>query len=81
MRDLKSPALIKLKAALFLFAGVFSSVLLLIECTSLKVVLLLAIAVWSFCRLYYFAFYVIQTYLDPEFRFSGLLSAVRFLLR
>lgn len=35
---------------------------------------LLALSIWGFCRAYYFAFYVIEKYVDPEFRFSGLLS-------
>ena len=41
--------------------------------------LLLAIAVWSFCRLYYFAFYVIENYVDDSYRFSGLWSFVKYL--
>jgi hypothetical protein len=32
------------------------------------------IAVWCFCRLYYFAFHVIEHYVDASYRFSGLLS-------
>jgi len=36
-------------------------------------------AIWSFCRVYYFAFYVIERYIDPSFRFSGLISALRYL--
>ncbi len=80
MTDLQSPVSIKLKAALFLIAGLLSSALLLMEEPTLRVLLLLGIAVWSFCRLYYFAFYVIERYVDPEYRFSGLLSAARFLL-
>jgi hypothetical protein len=41
---------------------------------------MLAIAIWSFCRAYYFAFYVIQHYTDPQFRFAGLLSFAQYLL-
>jgi hypothetical protein len=40
--------------------------------------LLLAIAVWCFARFYYFAFYVIEHYVDPGFRFSGLWSFARY---
>lgn len=32
---------------------------------------MMGIAVWSFCRLYYFGFYVIERYIDPSYRFSG----------
>ena len=42
---------------------------------------LLAVSVWAFCRAYYFAFYVIERYVDPTYRFSGLGSVPRCLLR
>jgi hypothetical protein len=32
-------------------------------------------------RAYYFAFYVIQHYVDPGYRFSGLFSFLRYFLR
>ena len=42
---------------------------------------LLAICIWAFARAYYFAFYVIERYVDPSFRFSGLWSCVLYLRR
>jgi hypothetical protein len=39
----------------------------------------LALSVWCFCRFYYFAFYVIEHYVDPGYRFAGLWSFVRYL--
>jgi hypothetical protein len=41
---------------------------------------LLAITIWCFCRSYYFAFYVIEHYVDPGYRFSGLGSFLRYFL-
>lgn len=67
------------KAVLFLVIGVVSAALILIECPEWRIALLLALAVWSFCRAYYFAFYVIEHYVDPSFRFSGLFSVLRYL--
>ena len=32
----------------------------------------LALVIWCFCRFYYFAFYVIERYVDPGYKFSGL---------
>ena len=81
MGDLTNPRIIKLKGFLFLFLGVLSSVLLLLPEFSLRNVVLLCIAVWSFCRFYYFAFYVIQHYVDPQFRFAGLGDFAKYLLR
>jgi hypothetical protein len=80
MKDLQSPGLIYLKAFLFLALGLAGAVLLWLESPALKTVLLLALAIWSFCRAYYFAFYVVEHYLDPGFRYSGLWSFVRYLL-
>ena len=80
MKDLSNPVWIKLKGVLFLLIGFVSSLLLLLEHPSLKVALLLALAIWCFCRFYYFAFYVIEHYVDPGYRFSGLWSFVHYLL-
>lgn len=81
MADLTDPRLIKLKGVLFLFLGILSSGLLLVHAPNLTVAFLLVIAVWSFCRCYYFAFYVIQHYVDPGFKFVGLWDFARYLLR
>ena len=79
MRDLQSHRWMWIKAALFLLIGITSSALILLELPELRVALLLTLAIWSFCRAYYFAFYVIEHYIDPSFRFSGLISALRYL--
>ena len=81
MKDLTDPWWMKFKAVLFIVTGVFSAVLLLRDVPTWHDALFLGICVWSFCRLYYFAFYVIERYIDPEFRFSGLGSVVRYLLK
>ena len=68
-------------ATLALFLGFAASALLLVESPTLKTAFLLAVAVWGFCRFYYFAFYVIEHYVDPGYKFAGLTSFVRYLLR
>ncbi len=79
MKDLASPKLMWLKAILFVLIGATSAGLLLIETFTFKNALLLLLAIWSFCRAYYFAFYVLEKYVDPQFRFAGLWSLVRHL--
>ena len=79
--DLKSARLIYLKGFLFLVTGLLSLAVLLLESPTLRTAFLLAVAVWSFCRLYYFMFYVIEKYVDPSFKFAGLYSFVVYLLR
>ena len=78
MRDLTDPRWIKAKGALFLIAGLLAAALLLFEHPTLLDAVLLLICVWSFCRAYYFAFYVIEHYVDPGYKYSGVWSFVRY---
>jgi hypothetical protein len=79
MRNLVDPRWMKVKAVLFLLLGFGSGTLLLLEHPSWHVAFCLGIAIWSFCRFYYFAFYVIEHYVDPGWRFSGLWSFARYM--
>jgi hypothetical protein len=79
MTDLKSKGAIYLKAGLFLVIGCVSGFLLVAPDFSWGKALLLGLVIWSFCRAYYFAFYVIEKYVDPSFRFSGLAAVARYL--
>jgi hypothetical protein len=79
--DLRSPGLMYLKAALFLLAGSVSAGTLLWESPTLRSAFLLAVAIGSFCRLYYFAFYVIERWIVPGYHFAGLGSFVLYLLQ
>ncbi|HET6932927.1 MAG TPA: hypothetical protein VFI45_21565 [Candidatus Acidoferrum sp.] len=80
MRDLKNPRWIIAKGFLFLLLGLLSGGLLLFEHPSLKTFVLIAVAVWSFCRFYYFGFYVLERYVDAGYKFSGLISMLRYAL-
>ena len=79
MKNITDPRWIKIKGCLFLILGLIASGLLVVDHPELKVVLLLGIGIWCFCRFYYFAFYVIEHYVDPTYHFSGLLSFARYL--
>jgi hypothetical protein len=81
MKDLTHPTWIKLKGLLFLLIGLSAAVLLWMETPTLKTAVLLAVALWGFCRAYYFAFYVIEHYVDPGYKFSGLGSFLVYLTR
>ena len=81
MKDLSNPFWIKLKGILLLFIGIVAVVLLFLDSPTLKTAVLLAVAVWSFCRAYYFAFYVIEKYVDANRKFSGLISFAQYLLK
>lgn len=79
--DLKNPRVIYLKGFLFVVAGLMAAGGILLEAPSVKIGLLLAIAIWCFARAYYFAFYVIEHYVDGEFRFAGLWDFVKYIVR
>jgi hypothetical protein len=80
MKDLTDPFWIKFKGGLFLFLGVMAATILIIDNPNLKDAGLLILAIWCFCRAYYFAFYVIEHYVDATYKFSGLFSFLKYLL-
>ena len=61
--------------------GLLSVAALLLDSPTLRTAFLLGIAIWSFCRLYYFMFYVIEKYVDPTYKFAGLYSFLVYLAR
>jgi hypothetical protein len=79
--DLTSPIALYLKAILLLAAGLIAATILLLENPTWRTAALLALCVWCFCRAYYFAFYVIERYVDPRFRYAGLFALARYVLR
>ena len=81
VRDITSTRLLVVKAALFILLGIGAAAILIAEAPHLSTIVLLAIAIWAFARAYYFAFYVIEHYIDGSYKFAGLWSAVLFLNR
>ncbi len=81
MADIKSKKVLFLKAGLFVVTGVICIAIILLENPSLKLAALLVCAIWSFARAYYFAFYVIEHYIDSDYKFAGLGSFVRYCLK
>jgi hypothetical protein len=80
MTTLTNPRWIKAKGVLFLVLGIIAAGLILVERPDWRIGLLLGVAIWSFCRFYYFAFYVIENYVDPTFRFAGLSAFAMYLI-
>lgn len=79
--DITHPRLLYLKGALFVLLTLLACTLILLDRPTLRTAALLAVAIWSAARAYYFAFYVVEHYADPGYRFAGLWSFVRYLLR
>jgi hypothetical protein len=78
--DIKNPKLLYLKGAMMLAIGCLGFGLVVMESPTWRVAALMAISIWGFCRAYYFAFYVIEHYVDPQYRFAGLTAFVRYVM-
>ena len=76
--DLTSAKWLYAKGLLFALLALLAGALLIGRAPRVDVALLLLICVWASCRAYYFAFYVIEHYADPGFRYSGLIDFVRY---
>jgi hypothetical protein len=81
MGDINNPCLLWIKFGLFVFVGVMATALALFFFPHPRLAALMAVAIWAFCRAYYFAFYVIEHYVDPSYRFAGLGSFIGYVLR
>ena len=80
-RDLKSKQAIYLKAILFIVILIISVILNIIT-DELKIrIFSIILIVWSSARIYYFMFYVIENYVDKEFKFSSIYSFVKYLFK
>ena len=80
MTDIKSPKLLWAKGGLFLVLGFVAGFLAWQKTADWETAILLAITVWAFARAYYFAIYVIETYADLTFKYSGLYSLLTYVL-
>ncbi len=76
MKNLSNTRLMWLKAWMFLVIGAGTFTLLILENPGLRQGLLLCLMIWAFCRAYYFAFHVMERYVDPGFRYAGLIDFV-----
>jgi hypothetical protein len=81
MGDLKNPGVIYFKAFLFLVCGTVAAATLFTQSPTLMTAFLLIVTIWAFCRLYYFMFYVIEHYVDPGYKFSGIIPFILYVLR
>ena len=81
LKDINKVWLLYLKAFLLFLTGFISSILLVLLNFNFKTIVLLLLAIWGFCRAYYFAFYVIQHYVDPSYKFSGLIDFAKYSIK
>jgi len=68
------------KALLFGVIVIFCLALLLITDNRLHEIIAAFSLMWASARLYYFCFYVISTYLDSSYQFTGITSSIVWIL-
>ena len=66
-----------IKAACFASIALASASLLVLRTPGFSTAALAVLIAWSAARFYYFCFYVVEKYIDPSFRFDGLVSVGR----
>jgi hypothetical protein len=81
MGELRNPRLIYLKGLGFFVILALSVGLVVWETHNWRIALLLGLIVWSSARLYYFMFYVIEKYVDPGYKFAGIVDFLKYFAR
>lgn len=78
--DIQNKGLLHAKGILFLFVGLLAATAILLESPRVQTALLLLIAIWAFCRFYYYLFYVLENYAGRTRKYAGVFDAVKFIL-
>lgn len=76
MQNLLTPRWMMVKVVLFVVLAVMTGGFLVWQNPAWTTPACVALVAWACSRAYYFAFYVIERYVDPSFRFAGLGSVV-----
>lgn len=75
-RDLP-PNWMLVKAGLFVVLATLAAGFLLWQDPSWTTAMCVTALMWSSCRAYYFLFHALQNWIDPRFRYTGLLDLMR----
>ncbi|MBM4063968.1 MAG: hypothetical protein FJ265_23150 [Planctomycetes bacterium] len=81
VKHVLTPRWMAIKAAQFLMVAGLAAFVVLWRDPSWTVGACLVLLGWSCSRAYYFVFYVVERYVDPSYRFAGLLDFARWLAR
>ena len=79
--DLVNPKWMYLKAICFVLIAFLCAAGLFLNTLRMDTLVMILLLIWSSARAYYFCFYVIERYIDPGYRFSGLGSVIMYALR
>ncbi len=72
---------ILLKFVLFLIISIFGlGLMLILNEFDVFFIIILAATIWSCSRIYYFLFYIIHKFFDPQYKFSSLFHFILYLI-
>ncbi len=77
MKDITSKKLIVIKGLLFILIAAVSGIGIAIYCPRIEVIVLIVILIWASARSYYFLFYVLEKYVDPKLKYSGIIDLIK----
>jgi hypothetical protein len=77
MLNIRSKNLIVIKGLLLITIVIGSIIGITCYCPRIEVVVLLLILVWASARSYYFLFYVLEKYVDPKLRYTGIIDLIQ----
>lgn len=81
MGDIKSKPLIVVKGILFLVIVLITALALFALSPDWLTAALILLLIWASARFYYFLFYVLEKYVDPSLKYSGIRDLLRHLHR
>jgi len=81
MGDIRSKPLIIVKGLLFLVIVLITASALFALSPDWLTAGLILILIWASARFYYFLFYVLEKYVDPSLKYSGIRDLLRHLPR
>jgi len=77
MADLKNRNAIIIKGLLFLLIIVMTSAAILCLAPNWRTAVLLLVLIWASARFYYFLFYVLYAYVDPQYKYAGIVALLK----
>ena len=77
MKNIKSQKLIVIKGLLIISITAISAIGIVLYCPRVEVITFLLILIWASARSYYFLFYVLEKYVDPKLKYSGLFNLLK----
>lgn len=75
--DITSPRVLKFKGFLFALIGLIATGMLIARDPTWQTMLLFGLAIWAWCRFYYFLFYVLEHYAGSKRPYAGISDALK----